>query len=202
RRFSVGERLTGAYFSSGAEPKGHLSKLVAAALSSVASGDRAILYTRDEGRFKQAILAVLTTRSVDFSEITVESSVPEELPDLLIASYRTRAEEYRLTARLFSFFDFFVAPAHERTNWALGLGLPMFAVGPAIGPFAPLNMDRLLQGGVARLIDSSAQAYGFAGDLRNLARDGRLEQMARSGWGKLPIDGFQAVAGFFVNNLP
>ena len=31
-----------------------------------------------------------------------------------------------MTSALFDHFDFFMAPSHERTCWAFGLGLPMF----------------------------------------------------------------------------
>ena len=100
---------------------------------------------------------------------------------------------------IFPFFDFFVAPSHERTNWALGLGLPLFIVGPCIGPFAPLNQAKLLDVGVAKVIDSSEQAVRFGDDLTDLMRSGQLAAMANAGWGKQSIDGFAKIAEFLSN---
>jgi len=114
--------------------------------------------------------------------------------------FDSRRIEDHLSARLFSSFDYLVAPAHERSNWALGLGLPMLAVGPAIGPFAPLNKDLVVQEGVAMSIESDQEAAHMGATIEKLRQSGRLEQMAAAGWGKQGIDGFDNIAQFLTDS--
>ena len=127
----------------------------------------------------------------------------EKLSDFdgaMVVSFENRREENLFTGHLFGGFDYFVAPSHERTNWALGLGLPMFAVGPAVGPFAPLNRDLLVKSGVAEEIVESEAAGRFGPRLHELRSTGALDSMARAGWGKQAIDGFERIVNFLVHN--
>jgi hypothetical protein len=94
-----------------------------------------------------------------------------------------------------------VAPAHERTNWALGLGIPMFIVGPCYGPFAPLNERLLLEAGVARSPDD-AGFRRFGKMLRDMRQQGLLSAMSRAGWGRFNINGFDIMASFLANYCP
>ncbi|MCH9024096.1 MAG: hypothetical protein IH931_02070, partial [candidate division Zixibacteria bacterium] len=104
-----------------------------------------------------------------------------------------------LVCRFFEELDFFVAPSHERTNWALGLGLPMFILEPAIGPFSPLNREILLESGVAESLNSAEDSKRFGNKLKELRKSRKLQQMSESGWGKQSITGFQAITDFLVN---
>lgn len=104
-----------------------------------------------------------------------------------------------LATQWFDRLDFLVAPPHERTNWAIGLGLPMFALTPTIGPFAPLNLSLLLDSGTTMAIESDSQAARFGELLTELHRSGRLVDMARRGWGQHEINGFAQIAEFLVN---
>ena len=88
--------------------------------------------------------------------------------------------------------DVLVSPPHERSTWAAGLGLPIFLVGPDIGPFAPLNRAVLFRKEVAAEIDGE-RADRFPELVAELRRRGRLLEMSRNGWGA-PIDGFACAA--------
>jgi hypothetical protein len=92
-------------------------------------------------------------------------------------------------------FDYFVAPAHERTNWALGLGLPMFVLTPDIGPFAPLNHEVLCSSGAA----VEVHAGEFSDQLHSLATNGRLASMAEAGWHPDSISGFAHIADYLCD---
>jgi hypothetical protein len=192
-----GERLTGAFFSSGAEPTSHIRQIVGAAQSVVNAKQRAIIFARRGGE-----LELLATRCFsnpgELLVMDVSSAIPAESPPVTLVITSNRREEYALTARLFPSFDYFVAPAHERTNWAAGLGLPMFIVGPDIGPFAPLNRELALSLGVAESLSDETE---FGEALNRSRGEGRLQEMADAGWRKRAINGFEVIADWLIRSL-
>lgn len=173
--------LTIAFFSSGAEPRDHIVALSAAIRSCIESGHRAIIIARHNGKLARKSTSLIQNENGS-----------------LLCTYQTRAELDRITAEHFPHFDCFAAPSHERSNWALGLGLPMFIVDPAIGTFAPLNRELLLAADVAMPIED-AENPKPCGDLLHELRDsGKLAQMAHAGWGREPIDGFAHICSFLA----
>ncbi len=196
KRLRGARALVGAFFSSGAEPRLHVEKLVYAARSAVSYGGKVILFARKDGVLARRAVARLAGLGTQFVSVDSREYLPSELPEVLLVRYRSRREENGLVAALFAAFDYFVAPSHERSHWALGLGLPMFVVGPGIGPFAPLNRDVLMAAGVAAEIDSVSRASVFGKSMTQLRTDGTLTQMALAGWGRRPIDGFNVTARF------
>ncbi len=193
RRIKSREPLTGAFFSSGAEPADHVRIIVQAAISSISCGKRAMIFAKSSGKLAKAALRALVKAGVQFEVVDRRGRLPGELPEALLVLYGHRREETALTAQLFPMCDFFVAPAHERTNWALGLGWPMFVVGPEKGSFAPLNRDILMACGVAQCLDGPNSARGFGLTLDTLRSDGRLVEMTRAGWERFAIDGFDRI---------
>ncbi|HUV31356.1 MAG TPA: hypothetical protein VMY05_09740 [Acidobacteriota bacterium] len=186
--------LTGAFFSSGAEPAIHVDKLVEAAVSAVSAGGRAVLFARRGGRVARVAAGEFRRLCRHLEIVDPCDQIPADLPGATLVTYSSRREEASLSSKLFPLFDYLVAPSHERTNWALGLGLPMFAVGPTIGPFAPRNMQVLLDHGVAEMLDSSAAARELGPTVHQLRESGRLAAMAGAGWEKYPINGFERIA--------
>lgn len=183
KRFAGDGKLTGAFFSSGAEPNPHLEKLIEAAISVAKSGGNAIVLAQNKGKLFKGLSRIVGGMG----------------RGIKLFSFESREELDRITAELFPSFDYLVAPSHERTNWALGLGLPIFILDPAIGPFAPLNRAALLRSGTAETITSNDDAAGFANRLETLKESGKLAQMAMAGWGKHPNLGFQTIADFLIN---
>ncbi len=177
------EPLKGSFYSSGAEPTAHVEKLMAAAQAVAESGGKVIILAQGEGKVES-----------EMTEFLKKSS-----PQAIFNSYKSREQLDRLTAKNFEHFDYLVAPSHERTNWALGLGLPMFILEPPIGPFAPLNKTVLLKAGVAEPLNTIDEAKEFASNLDHLRKSGNLVNMAESGWGKHPINGFRKIAEFLIN---
>ena len=182
-RFKSNEPLTGAFFSSGAEPTTHVEKLILAVKSVVQSGGKAIVFAQRNGKVESALAEFVQAGSMQ----------------IVFNSFNSREQLNGLTAKFFDQFDYLVAPSHERTNWALGLGLPIFILEPTIGPFAPLNKAALHQAGVAESICSISEARGFAARLADLRKFGNLTKMAESGWKKHPINGFHFIAEFLIN---
>ncbi len=187
RRYQAGAPLTGAFFSSGAEPAPHVELLTRAAISAASAGGRVVIFARAGGRLARRAAAALRDSQADIQPAVLE--------------YRTRAELDELTAGRFGEFDYFAAPAHERANWALGLSLPMFIAAPCIGTFAPLNRDLLLRHGAAELIADTEQARDFGARLAALRRDGGLTAMLLRNRGNFDINGFQTIAAWLTKEL-
>ena len=197
-RFKSSAPLTGAFFSSGAEPKHHVSKLVRAAYSAVRAGGRVMIFAREGGFFEKQADKYFKQYHISYDKINTKDPIPSEVGPVTIVTFSSRREENHLTSKLFPFFDYFMAPSHERTNWALGLGLPMFVAGPAVGPFAPLNRDLMLKHEVAVEISSNNDADKFGASLLSLRDSGKLEKMSDKGWGRYNIDGFAKIVDYLV----
>jgi hypothetical protein len=201
KRVGGNDPLVGAFFSSGAEPRQHIEKLVRAAASTAAYGGKALLFAQRDGLLANEAARSFIMKGIEFAGIDSRELIPADLPSALIVQYASRREENGFTAQLFPMFDYLVAPSHERTNWALGLGLPMFVVGPQIGPFAPLNCELLVHAGVAEQIDSNSAADALGERLSHLRASGKLAEMAKAGWGKYRINGFDKIAEFLITNF-
>ncbi|MEA3296920.1 MAG: hypothetical protein U9R56_03565 [candidate division Zixibacteria bacterium] len=192
--------LAGAFYSSGAEPKQHVEKLAIAAVSAVQAGGKVIVFSRMKGALAKTCNRFFLDRGIGFNVLDSRRPFPGEFPPALIVISKSRREESIFTAKLFGRFDYIVAPSHERTNWGLGLGLPMFIVGPETGSFAPLNRELLLVAGVARQIKTRDNAVSFGHDLNVVRSDGSLLAMAEAGWGKQSINGFETIADYLVES--
>jgi len=198
-RFDSSDSLTAAFFSSGAEPKPHIEKLVLAAVSSVKQGHKVIMFAKKDGNLAGLIKREFENRNIELIKIDEKSQEVESGSSVVLCLYSDRKTETQFVCRFFEELDFFVAPSHERTNWAMGLGLPMFILEPAIGPFSPLNREILLEAGVAESMNSREDSEGFGNMLNELKKSQKMQQMSESGWGKRSITGFQAISDFLVN---
>ena len=200
-RLDSSERLTGGFFSSGAEPKPHIEKLVLATVSVVKQGHNVILFAKKNGNLASLIKREFEKRNIELIAIDDKSQKVESGSSAVLCLYSDRKAETELVCRFFEELDFFVAPSHERTNWALGLGLPMFILEPATGPFSPLNREILLEAGVAESLYSTEDSRQFGNKLNELKKSRKLQHMSESGWEKQPITGFKAITDFLINKL-
>jgi hypothetical protein len=197
KRLQGAEPLTGAFYSSGAEPGAHVNALAPAAVSAVHAGHAVVLYARKGGRYAAALRALFDRAACDLTEVLPGTEASPSARAILCL-YESRPELDAMTKDLFPRFDFFVSPAHERTHWALGLGLPMFVVDPPIGTFAPLNRALLLDRGVAIPLAEGQAAAGFGDQLAELRRSGELERTAGVGWGRFDRHGFRHIAEYLA----
>ncbi len=192
-------QLTGAFFSSGAEPVKHIQLLSLAAASAVKAGGKVIIFAKKGGRLESRAKIVLSKSSIKFQSISSTDSIQHDIPEALIVNFQSRREENIMTAQLFPLFDYFAAPAHERSNWAVGLGLPQFIVNPHIGPYAPLNNEFLMKTGVSVEIDLNIDANLFGTMLESHQKSGKLFDMSQKGWNQYNINGFSTIADFLIN---
>lgn len=183
-RIRSGAPLTIAFFSSGAEPVAHVETLAAGAAAVAASPHRAIVFAARGGRLEAAVRR----------EAARTGSAPE------VVTFDGRAELDRLTAERFALFDAVVTPPHERSNWAVALGVPFLLVGPDIGPFAPRNRALLLGSGVAAEIADAADARKLPETIERLRADGRLLRMSENGADPAPR-GFRRAAELLADEV-
>jgi len=197
-RIEGGEPLTGAFYTSGAEPPSHVALIAEAACSAAHKGGRALVFAQAGGRLARVVTAAFGKAGIELGTVDASQGIGPERPSAVLVQFANRREETVLTGRLFSDFDYFVAPAHERSNWALGLGLPMFMLGPDIGSYAPLNAKLLGTSQVVERLESRRTARGFGVHVNRLRTDGALGRRARAGWGRLAISGFDRIAELLI----
>ncbi len=201
RRLASEEPLTGAFFSSGAEPPPHIDKIIRAVEANAGAGYRGIIFCRQGGRLEKNLRRTVRPSEFNSEKLPVKPEMIFGESRTALISFADRDDENRATCRLFSLFDYFVAPSHERTNWAVGMGLPMFILHPLIGSFAPLNRLFLLSHKTVVDLDTGNKADKFGEMLTAGRRDGTLLSMARNGFGKYRLDGFNKCADYLVRDL-
>jgi hypothetical protein len=172
--------LTGLFLSSGAEPKPHVAQIMAGLSSVVEAGTRADVLVRRDGRLHRELI------STDLSNA------------IRIHVFSDRHQETEISTVLVPKADYLVAPAHERTNWAVGLGLPIFVLTPTIGSFAPLNLALIESHGVGEAVGDMAAAGGLGARLIELHRAGELARRSEQGWGRYELGGFARGADFLA----
>lgn len=189
-RLAVGRGpLTLAAFSSGAEPVAHVDAISRAAPLLAAAGHRVIVFARRGGRLAKALARACA----------VAPSLAAAAPSLTVEFFETRADLNQKTAAAFPSFDLVLSPPHERSNWAVALGVPFLLLGPDIGPFAPLNRALLLARGVAAEL-ASERISSCPEMLADLQSSGKLLAMAEAGAG-LSTGGFERAAEVFAEEV-
>ena len=189
KRIESNEPLTIGFFTSGAYPKEHMEKILLGAKSVVEQGMRVIIFTGTcpekflwfEKRFKRCGLSIVEDKG--------EVSGKEEDGNVWLVTRETRQAETERAAELVPQMDAFVAASHERTNWAVGLGLPMFVLVPLIGTFASQNFEFAQRQKTAYPLDSLEKARSLGKIIGELRQSGHLAQMAQSGFGVHRING-------------
>jgi hypothetical protein len=184
--------LTAAFFTSGAYPPTHIRRLLLAVRSFTAAGHKAVVFCGHSESVAGRMISWLRRQGLTPEEGTGGSA------EVRIVVSLTREEENRTTAALFPELDLCIAPAHERTNWAVGLGLPFFILCPHIGSYAPLNAAIASDRQVAVELSDDRAAAGAGGLVGDLRRTGRLATMAANGFGRTALDGFDISARLLV----
>ncbi|UCG41938.1 MAG: hypothetical protein JSU73_08590 [candidate division WOR-3 bacterium] len=170
--------LTVGFFCSGAYPRPHLERIIAGVLSCLDSGHRVNVFAgTDQEKARR-----------------LENRLPADARGLGFIVCPDRRVETNRTAELFPELDVLVAAAHERTNWAVGLGLPMFVLMPNIGPFSPQNYRFARDQDVCRPLSTVKDARNLGPLIADLRRTGELRSTAERGYGPLPIGGAAVAA--------
>lgn len=185
-RYRSDRPLTVGLFTSGAYPRPHLDRIVAVARSLAAAGHRPLIIAGTDRAQAERLRTRLTAVTI---------------PPGDVLGFGTRQAETTRTIELFPQLDLFVAAAHERTGWAVGLGLPLLTLLPHIGPFARENHRFALEQVTCLPLRTVADASG-AGDLvSGLRRSGELERLTRNGFGTHPLGGAERTADSLLRQV-
>ena len=193
--------LVGGLFSSGAEPVGHVEKIVAAARSLSSAGHGAVIFCKAGGILEHALIDFpgISRFKPEDRKISFKDAIRKN--HILVTLFSGRKQEHDAAIRLFKYLDFVISPSHERSHWAAGLGVPFFILHPIIGPFSPLNREFLMKLGVALDISDISGANDFGVLLNELISAGKLTEMAQNGFNKFDVNGFSFITSDIVDQL-
>jgi hypothetical protein len=202
-RLASDRPLTVAFFTSGAYPEPHVRRMLIALKSVLNSGMAAIVFCGTSRKFLDRVARF--ARSLGIEPCIDDGSVSQSAcrsSQLTLVSRSTRRDDTTAAVGLIPEADVFVAPSHERTNWALGLGLPMFVLFPMIGTHAEANYRLAFDNGVAYPLQFDDDAHNLGPTLQKLRATGALANMARLGFGRFDINGAERIADEIVRAAP
>ena len=194
KRIKSQEPLTVGFFTSGAYPKEHMKKILVAAKSVIEHKMRAIIFAGTcpkkfewfKKEMKKWGFAVVEDRGEDLRK---KNGPLDPVDRVWLVTRKTRQADTQRAVELLPKIDVFVSASHERTNWAVGLGIPMFVLFNLIGTFASLNFEFAEKQKVAYPLDSLEKARNLGKIITELRENGQLTQMAQKGFGVHKIDG-------------
>jgi hypothetical protein len=189
KRIESNQPLTIGFFTSGAYPKEHMKKILWGAKSVIEHKMRAIIFTGTCLKKFEWFKKQMQKWGVEATEDRGEVLGNKHDGHMLLVTRKTRQAETQRAVELLPEMDAFVAASHERTNWAVGLGLPMFVLFPLIGTFASLNYEFAQRQKTAYPLDSLEIAKNLGRIISELREDVQLSQMARKGFGVHNING-------------
>ncbi len=190
--------LTIGFFISGAYPAAHVRLMLAGAESCVASGYRVRFFwgCRKAARILDRI------RSFD-RDVVLDSGSGEIAAETnsVVVTAGTREKETIRSMQYINHLDMFCAAPHERINWAVGAGLPMIAVGPLIGTFAPENLRFALDAGCCVELSSFSEFESLGPRLTRMRKEGTIAAMTRAGRNIRSVDGAKIIAESLIAAL-
>jgi len=192
-RLNTNEPLTIAFFISQAYPKPHINKIMAAVESVIRKGMKAIVFTWTEPKKARQMknrLDLISERNPKFNA-----------ENLKIIISNSRPAENQKMGEFMKEVDIIVAASHERTNWAVGLGLPIFVLFPLIGTYAKQNFDFAFDQGVALPIPKIEDASNLGDRLNKLCGRSILKEMMQNGFSTYSLDGARFIADYVINSL-
>ncbi len=196
-RIKSNQPLTVGFFTSGAYPKEHMEKIILGVRSVIDAKMKAIIFCGTNPHKFKWIRNEFKNSRIKIVEDNEETFNMNFDFDLLLVCRKTRPEDTQRAIELIPHLDIFAAASHERTNWAVGLGLPMFVLFPLIGTFASENFEFAQRQKVVYTLDSPEKAKNLGKILSGLRQSGQLLEMARNGFGVHKIDGVEIA----VSNL-
>jgi hypothetical protein len=204
-RIKSHEPLTVGFFTSGAYPQEHTKKILWGAKSVAEQKMRAIIFAGTnpkkfewfEKQMKKWGVEVVVENPARGGKDTDDHVKDEQNGDIRLVTRKTRQADTQRAVELLPRIDVFVSASHERTNWAVGLGLPMLVLFPLIGTFASLNFEFAQRQKTAYPLDSLEKAKNLGKIISELRQNGQLTQMAQNGFGVHKINGVHEAASQF-----
>jgi hypothetical protein len=182
------------FFISGAYPSVHVDSMIRGAVSCDAIGLKVRFFW---GTSRRQVKRLLRRLRKYFNAVLIDDT--GEAPavnsdDVVVVTADDRESETISSLRYLPSLDVICAAPHERTNWAVGAGLPMIAIVPPVGTFAPQNLEYMRKMGCCKSI-STREEFDRLGDMvLQMRTSGRLETMVQNGLAITSINGAQEVA--------
>jgi hypothetical protein len=198
-RIQSDKPLTVGFFTSGAYPKEHMEKIVLGVRSVLQSKMKAVVFCGTNPEKYTWIKAQLKDVSAQVVEDKGEDRSEDDRFDLKLVARSVRQEDTQRAVELIPGLDVFVAASHERTNYAVGLGLPLFVLFPLIGTFATQNFEFASRHDAAWPLESGQKARELGRHLAGLRQMGELLQMAQNGHARVHIEGSYCAATHLCN---
>jgi len=189
-RIKSANPLTIGFFISGAYPKPHIEKIIAGISSAIKENNRVIVFIGIDRKKAKDFLKQL-------NRIQIKGDRPKT--PILFIQGKNRLDYEKRINRFLPLLDIFVAASHEHTNWAVGLGLPMFAPFPMIGSYAEENFQFAQKQEVVFPLQTIADAKNLGKTVSELRGSGILLKMVENGFGKFSIDGATKSAQAIIN---
>ncbi len=189
--------LTVGFFTSGAYPKEHMEKIILGAFSVIQKKMKTVIFCGTNPRKFEWVRNRVKNWGAKMVVDTQKNSHENEEFDLKLVARKRRQEDTARAVQLIPHLDVFVAASHERTNWAVGLGLPMFVLFPLIGTFASQNFEFAQKQGVVYPVESLGKAKSLGQLLKELRGNGQLLQIAKNGFGARSIAGVERADSCF-----
>jgi hypothetical protein len=194
KRIESSQPLTVGFFTSGAYPKEHMKKILWGAKSVIDQKMRAIIFAGTNPKKFKWFEKQIKKFGVEAVKDSDDDAEEEQNGDVRLVTRKTRQTDTQRALELLPNIDAFVSASHERTNWAVGLGLPMFVLFPLIGTFASLNFEFAQRQKTAYPLDSLEKTKTLGKIITELRENGQLTQMAQNGFGVHKIDGASETA--------
>ncbi len=189
--------LTIGFFISGAYPAAHVRFMLTGAESCVASGHRIRFFWGCDNRKAGCLLD--RVRSFD-SDVVHDSGNGEIVSNArtIVITAESREKETIRSMQYMDQLDIFCAAPHERINWAVGAGLPMIAIGPPIGTFAPENLRFALGAGGCMELLALAEFESLGPRMAQMREDGTIAAMVCAGRNIRNIEGAKTIAEYLI----
>jgi hypothetical protein len=200
-RINSGLPLTIGLFTSGAYPKEHMEKIILGARSVIEAKMKVVIFCGTNPHKFRWMINEFTNLRVKIIEDKEETFNRDIDYDLWLVFRKTRQEDTQRAVELVPLLDVFAAASHERTNWSVGLGLPMFVLFPLIGTFASQNFEFAQRQKVVYPLDTKEKAKNLGEILSGFRQNSQLLEMARNGFGVHKIIGVENVVSVLLKTI-
>lgn len=195
------KNLTIGFFTSGAYPPRHIEKIILGTKSVIQKNMRAIIFLGANQRKYKKIEDEVKKLNIKFVGDEKNDLIENKNWELLLIKEKDRTSETKRAIDLMPYLDAFVSAPHERTNWAVGLGLPFFALFPLIGTFAPQNFEFAQKNGVVYPLKTKDDSKKLGDIILKLRDENKLLEMTKNGFGKYEINGAQKIISLLIQEM-
>jgi hypothetical protein len=193
-------RLTVGFFISGAYPKRHVELMIAGARSCLKAGHRIRFFWGTNRNQVARLTSKLKRFAADVITDSGIGALPPDKSAIIVTASSREDETIRCTCYL-PHLDVYCAAPHERVNWAVGAGLPMIAIAPPIGTFAPENLEIVLKSKCGIALSERHQFDKLGETINSHRASGDLASMVNGCRSVTSIHGARVIAEDLIREM-